>query len=572
MTTPAITLPADVAAVRDLRNIVGLDNVLTGERQTMRYRTGFRFGSGKALAVVRPASLVELWRVVNACASARLIVIVQAANTGLTGGSTPDGDDYDRDVVIVSTTRMSGIRPIRAGRQVVCLPGSTLFELEEMLSAIGREPHSRIGSSCIGASVLGGVCNNSGGALIQRGPAFTQMTLYARIDDDGSVKLINHLGIDVGDDPETMLEVIESGRFSETDVLDDDHRQCSDHDYQDHVREVDADTPARFNNDPRRLFEAAGSGGHVVVFAVRLDTFPRDSETAEFYVGTNDPAELSALRRTILKSFHTLPVEGEYIHRSAFALTKKYGKDTFLAIRHLGAKHLPAMFAFKGRFDALCSRIPFLPSNLSDRLMQLVADLFPQHLPSRILEYHDRYDHHLILRMSGEGIEAARALLRGSFPTHSGNYFECTPDEGAKAFLHRFAVAGASIRFRALHRNIISDIVALDVALRRNDDDWDEMLPPHLADQVVGVSYCAHFFCHVFHRDYLLKPGCDPVLFEHEMWKLLDARGAEYPAEHNVGHLYKAKPPLERHYRELDPTNSLNPGIGLTSKKADWAI
>ena len=119
-------------------------------------------------------------------------------------------------------------------------------------------------------------------------------------------------------------------------------------------------------------------------------------------------------------------------------------------------------------------------------------------------------------------------------------------------------------------RDEISDIVALDVALRRNDEDWAETLPPELAAKVVGVSYCAHFFCHVFHRDYLLKPGCDPVAFENAMWKLLDERRAEYPAEHNVGHLYQAKPALVRHYRELDPTNSLNPGIGRTSKNADW--
>jgi D-lactate dehydrogenase (quinone) len=31
-----------------------------------------------------------------------LIVLSQASNTGLTGGSTPDGDDYDRDIVIIS--------------------------------------------------------------------------------------------------------------------------------------------------------------------------------------------------------------------------------------------------------------------------------------------------------------------------------------------------------------------------------------------------------------------------------------------------------------------------------------
>jgi D-lactate dehydrogenase len=49
---------------------------------------------GPALAVVRPGSLVEQWRVLKACAAANEIIIMQAANTGLTGGSTPDGRDY----------------------------------------------------------------------------------------------------------------------------------------------------------------------------------------------------------------------------------------------------------------------------------------------------------------------------------------------------------------------------------------------------------------------------------------------------------------------------------------------
>ena len=46
----------------------------------------------------------------------------------------------------------------------------------------------------------------------------------------------------------------------------------------------------------------------------------------------------------------------------------------------------------------------------------------------------------------------------------------------------------------------------------------------------------------------------------------LDARGAKYPAEHNVGHLYKADDNLSEFYDSLDPTNTFNPGIGKTSK------
>jgi D-lactate dehydrogenase len=57
---------------------------------------------------------------------------------------------------------------------------------------------------------------------------------------------------------------------------------------------------------------------------------------------------------------------------------------------------------------------------------------------------------------------------------------------------------------------------------------------------------------------------------EHAIWKILDERGAEYPAEHNVGHLYFAKPALLKHYKSLDPSNCFNPGIGRTSKRAHW--
>jgi D-lactate dehydrogenase (quinone) len=572
---PAMAHPAPgdgsaAALLDELRAVVGRRQLLVGARRMQRYTIGYRFGGGPALAVVRPGSLVELWRVVQACAAARVIVIMQAANTGLTGGSTPDGDSYDRPVVIVSTRRLAGIHLIRGGEQVLCHPGATLYELEDLVASVGRQPHSRIGSSCIGASILGGVCNNSGGALIHRGPAFTQRALYARIDEGGRIELVNHLGIDLGDTPETILARLDAGALAGAAIDDDPHVHCSDPDYQAHVRQLDADTPARFNNDPRRLFEAAGSGGHVVVFAVRLDTFPQDEDVTDFYIGSNKPAELDTVRTRILADSAELPIQGEYLHRSAFELTARYGKDTFLAIRHLGPKWLPRLFALKSRVDAVAARLPLVPGTLADRVMQGVAHLFPQHLPARMVAFNERFEHHLILRVGGTAVAQLRTLLVETFPTATGDWFECTRDEGERAFLHRFAVAAASIRYRALHRHEMEDIVAIDVALRRNDHDWHEVLPPELAEQIVGVSYCAHFFCRVFHRDYLLKRGRDPIAFEHALWRLLDARGAEYPAEHNVGHLYPAKPALAAHYRALDPTNSFNPGVGQTSRRADW--
>jgi len=555
--------------VGSLSTIVGKRYVLTGDESTRRYRTGFRFGAGRVAAVVRPGSLVEQWRVLQACIAANAIVIAQASNTGLTGGSTPDGNDYDRDVVIVSTTRIRKVHLIDGGRQVVCLPGSTLDQLEKTLKPIGREPHSVIGSSCLGASVIGGICNNSGGALVRRGPAYSEMAVYAQVDANGELSLVNHLGIRLGDTPEEVLARLDRGELPE-DAISHDAGAASDHRYADHVRDIEADTPARYNADPLRLYEASGSAGKVMVFAVRLDTFPSEAGAKVFYIGTNRTDELTDIRRDILGGFSKLPVAGEYLHRDAFDIAEKYGKDMFLLIEHLGTQRLPALFSMKSRCDALFERLGFLPSNFTDRVMQAIGALFPSHLPARLTDYRNRYEHHLMLKVSADMVDETREYLRGYFANASGDFFECSDEEGRKAFLHRFAAAGAAVRYRAVHPDQVEDIVALDIALRRNDRDWFETLPAKIDEPIAIKLYYGHFLCHVFHQDYIVRKGNDCLALEHEMWKLLDERGAEYPAEHNVGHLYHAKPSLKSFYERLDPCNCFNPGIGHTSKFANY--
>ena len=557
------------ALLNSLRTIVGDRGVISDASRTAAFTTGYRFGGGPVAAVVRPATLVQFWRTLQACVAADVIIIIQSANTGLTGGSTPDGN-YDRRVVLINTLRIKGVHPIDGGRQVVCLPGATLYELEAALKPLGREPHSVIGSSCIGASVFGGICNNSGGSLVQRGPAYTELALYARRDDRGSLRLVNHLGIALGSDPEEILRRAEAGEYGDRDIDHDPDRHASDHSYRDHVRMIDEATPARFNADPGRLFEASGSAGKVALFAARLDTFAVEAETATFYIGTNDTDDLSELRRDILDRFAALPIAGEYVHRDAFDIAAQYGKDMVIAIERLGTDRLPSLFALKARIDAIAGRMPLLPKHFSDRLMQGAARLFGDHLPRRMWRYRDRFEHHLILKMGGTGIDEARTYLARRYPGAGGDFFECSPAEAAKAFLHRFAVAGAAVRYRAVHHRAVAGIIALDIALRRNDADWFEQLPDAVDRQIVEKLYYGHFFCHVFHHDYIVAKGADPVALEHAMLAMLDRRGAEYPAEHNVGHLYHAKPALAAHYRALDPCNSFNPGIGRTARGAGW--
>lgn len=387
----SMTTTDNKAFLNELARLVGSSHLLTDPAKTARYRKGFRSGQGDALAVVFPGSLLELWRVLKACVTADKIILMQAANTGLTEGSTPNGNDYDRDVVIISTLRLDKLHVLGKGEQVLAYPGTTLYSLEKALKPLGREPHSVIGSSCIGASVIGGICNNSGGSLVQRGPAYTEMSLFARINEDGKLTLVNHLGIDLGETPEQILSKLDDDRIKDDDVRHDG-RHAHDYDYVHRVRDIEADTPA----------------------------------------------------------------------------------------------------------------------------------------------------------------------------------LVCTPEEGSKAFLHRFAAAGAAIRYQAVHSDEVEDILALDIALRRNDTEWYEHLPPEIDSQLVHKLYYGHFMCYVFHQDYIVKKGVDVHALKEQMLELLQQRGAQYPAEHNVGHLYKAPETLQKFYRENDPTNSMNPGIGKTSKRKNW--
>lgn len=547
-------------------SIIGEDNVATHPQQTEHYRKGWRSGEGEALAVLFPKTLLACWQLLEVCVEANCIIIMQAAKTGLTEGSTPNGNDYDRPVVIINTLAMDEIVLLNGAKQIISFPGATLHKLEGMLKPFKRAPHSVIGSSCLGASIVGGIANNSGGALIKRGPAYTELSLFAQVDKFGKLQLVNHLGIELGESPEEILTNLTNGNFDKTQYQTS--RKASASDYDSIVRDVDANTPSRYNADPSRLFEASGCAGKIAVFAVVLDTFPMPEQEQTFYIGTNDASVLTDLRQHMLKYFTHLPEVAEYLHRDMFDIADKYGKDTFLSIYHLGTSFLPKLFAAKGRVDAVLNKVSFLPSFLSDRIMQAVSSLFPDHLPKRIRAFRDKYEHHLILKVSDEGIGEAQQYLGALFKQNNakGAFFACTEDEAQKAFLLRFAAAGAAVRYQILKDKSVGDILALDIALRRNDSQWVEKLPDSIAQNVDKSLYYGHFFCHVFHQDYVLKKGADAKKVKHEMLMLLDSKGAKYPAEHNVGHLYQAEDALVKFYKSLDPTNTFNPGVGGMEK------
>ena len=571
----------------DLSAVVSPTNVLTKPSQQQSYTQGAIAAITNAVvAVVIPDSLVALWRVINLCAAADVIIIAQAANTGLTGGSTPYGE-YDRAVVVISMQLLGGVHLLNDAAELIALPAASLQQLESQLTPLGREPHSVLGSSCVGASVIGGICNSSGGMLVQRGPAYTEMSLFAKRNAMGEFELINHLGIDLGADPEEMLGNLQAGTFNKNSDSANS-KSCTNHHYQHKVRDCAADTPARFNNDPNGLYEASGSAGKVIVFAVRVATFAKPTQEQTFYISTNDANTLTTLRQQWLKSALNLPILAEYMHKNYNDITMRYGRDTCLSMRKLPASKIGVLYRLQAKIGYYLAKWR-LPQTLPDRMLQIAGVFMPPSLPDSLAEQARSYRYHLIIKVANDSdhssdddngshrasnhhIAAAQAFLQSHMQQHQGVVNLCTAEESQALLVFRSAATAAMFRYHNLNHTKFGELLSTDIALPRNAVDWDEVLPINLQKQVSETFYLGHFFCHVMHQDYLLYPEVDAKKFKDELLAFYDQRRIEYPAEHNVGHVYTAKPALHNFYKKLDPTNSLNPGIGQTAKWKNWRL
>ena len=553
--------------------LIGKEYVLVSHKDTKPYRQGYRQGQGSVLCVLRPGSLLELWRCFKLAIKQDLIVITQAQNTGLTGGSTPWEEDepYERLVVVISTLRINTIHLLNKGSESLAYAGATLFDLEKQLDLIGREAHSVLGSSSVGACVAAGVANNSGGALCKRGPAYTQMALFAKVEANGECSLINHLGIELGEDEEEILQNLDKGIFDKNPKRpknkDGFEAKGSDSDYAGILQDVTDPSPSRYNNNPRQFYEASGCAGKLLIFALRLDTFPRTGAGRIFYLGANSSEELTTLRRELLAK--TLPVAMEYMHKDLFDIGLEYGKWTFRCLEIFGSEKILKLFAIKRKFEALCQKIG-IKFPLANWGMNAIFKLTGKHLPSFMYEYREKYEHYLIIHAQGD--EAlVEDFLKDFCKDKDMSFLVVSDTEGQKAFRHRYSAAGAALQYCSLHEKDIGGLVDLDIALPRGLKDFDFKLPASLKERFLYSLNCGHFACFVLHQDYILKKGYDLKESKKLLVEFLENLGAKCPSEHNVGHVYAASSELENFYKELDPTNSLNPGIGKTSKRKFWA-
>ena len=155
-----------------LAGIVGPAHVLSQGDLTAWEQDWRQRGHGKAFAVVRPASTLEVAGVVKACAAycaahpeSGLSIVPQGGNTGLVVGSTPD--DSGRQIVL-SLQRMGAVRQIDAANLTVTVEAGCVLQTlqQSVLDAGYLFPLSLAaeGSCTIG----GNLGSNAGGTQVLR--------------------------------------------------------------------------------------------------------------------------------------------------------------------------------------------------------------------------------------------------------------------------------------------------------------------------------------------------------------------------------------------------------------------
>ena len=151
--------------IEKLKIIVGASHVLV-DGDLSAYELDWRKRSrGKALAIVRPATTLEVAAVVKACVVSGFSIVAQGGNTGLVGGSIPDESGQQ---VVLSLQRMNTVRSIDAANMTMTVDaGCILQNLQDAAEKAGYLFPLSLAAE--GSCTIGGnLATNAGGTQVVR--------------------------------------------------------------------------------------------------------------------------------------------------------------------------------------------------------------------------------------------------------------------------------------------------------------------------------------------------------------------------------------------------------------------
>jgi FAD/FMN-containing dehydrogenase len=152
--------------IAQLSEAVGPRNVLTAAADVAPFCTDWRKRfTGRADAVVFPATTREAAAVVLACTRHAAAIVTQGGNTGLSGGATPAPDGHS---VVLNTRRMNRIRDIDPDNDTITVEaGCTLQAVRDAAQHSGRLFPLSLAAQ--GSCTIGGnLATNAGGTQVLR--------------------------------------------------------------------------------------------------------------------------------------------------------------------------------------------------------------------------------------------------------------------------------------------------------------------------------------------------------------------------------------------------------------------
>jgi FAD/FMN-containing dehydrogenase len=150
----------------ECRSAVGPAHVLTAEPDMEAYLTDWRRRfTGKALAVVKPASTDEVAAVVRLCNRFQVPIVPQGGNTGMVLGSIPDAGG---SAIVLSLTRLNRIRHIDLINSTMTVEAGCILQ-QVQGAAAEADRLFPLSLAAEGSCTIGGnLATNAGGTAVLR--------------------------------------------------------------------------------------------------------------------------------------------------------------------------------------------------------------------------------------------------------------------------------------------------------------------------------------------------------------------------------------------------------------------
>eukprot|EP00434_Breviolum_minutum_P031866 symbB.v1.2.028181.t1/scaffold2963.1/size66434/2 len=588
----------------ELKKLLGAQNV--SSNVTLR---GSRLGKGTALLVAKPLSLREALQTLEICAKANVAILPQGANTSLTGGSVPR-DDCDRPFVIINMRRAKKILPVgsKTPEFALCFAGAGIYQLQSELQKRDRDSHSVLGSIFLNPSVAAGVSYGSGGTQIRKGPAFTNRALFCRVQADGKVELVDTLGLKVKG--EKALDFLDSAEtLTEGDLDPSCKSAASWPKYPELLTKVE-DKVSRFNADTTGA-DCNRSEGKVLILATLHDTFPMPKEVKTVWASCKDVDLAHKLKREVcISSPNKMAKSCEYINKATYDAVDQSGRILIKMIEVLGMMNLETLWNLKLFIESvpvpfstiICDKFLWWFNNILPKsTWKCVEALFMLWPTSRVQHNlrikSDRKKVYLFLtkhrgnqaNVASQVKDVYHPIIFGAAldPRHRGEiedllsrlkkfqsqhpetvrYHVCEdPRTAQRAMLFRFAVAPA---FRTYCIGLGQQGLSIDYALPKTFVQYPIL--PEAQYPIMHRLVYSHFGCNVYHEDFVFDNNTDVHDAKMAIKKAIEKVGGKLPAEHGHGTEYKAPLDTQQRWMKADPSNTMNPGVGGTSFKKNYA-